>query len=222
MVIGQKYHLSFKTVMGGGNIGGNYFENASNNVGLKLSTTQFTESEPAPIDNHSHLRLTEVFTDTLNWLLVSGSIVADSAYDYVMMGNFYDNLNTDTMMFNCMGCLNQYSYYLIDDVCVSVDSLTCNGELDQLPCNVSVAENVTVEQFRVFPNPATDWTEIMMEGEIEDAEIAVYDMKGRLLLKQVLIGNKTRIDLSKIDRSGLLVVSVNSNNHSSTLKLLKL
>ena len=222
LVIGQKYFISFKTVRGGGNLGGNYFEHASNNIGLKLSTVSFSESNPAPVDNFSHLRVTEVLTDTSTWYLVSGSITADSVYRYVSLGNFYDNLNTDTILFNCSGCLNQYSYYLIDDVCISTDSVVCNGETDGLPCNVSVEYVNPLEQVRIYPNPATEWAEVIYEGMADDSEISIYDMTGRLLHEQRLIEEKTRIDLSQIEISGLLIVNVSSNNYSSNLKLLKL
>ncbi|MDT8411520.1 MAG: hypothetical protein RQ875_03575 [Vicingaceae bacterium] len=88
LVVGQKYFMSFKTVMGGGTIGGNYFESPSNNIGLKFSTVLYSTSNPAPINNFAHLRSMNIITDTANWILITGSFIVDSTYNYVMLGNF--------------------------------------------------------------------------------------------------------------------------------------
>jgi hypothetical protein len=160
MIIGQKYFLSFYTVMGGSSASGFYYESPSDNIGARLSTVAYSSSNPAPIDNFTHLRSTTIITDTANWVRISGSIVADSAYRYLMLGNFYDDANTDTTTLNCGNCQNSYSYYLIDDVCISTDSALCNGGIDLLPCNVSVEENNFNNQINIYPNPANSETSI--------------------------------------------------------------
>jgi hypothetical protein len=138
LVVGQKYFLSFYTVMGEYVINGNQYGMPSNNIGMLLSTISFSESNPTPTNNFSHLRSESIITDSVNWMRVSGSIVADSSYQYVVLGNFYNDLYTDTIHYNCLDCMNQASYYLIDDICISTDSLLCNGGIELLSCNLSV------------------------------------------------------------------------------------
>nr|MBA3986724.1 hypothetical protein [Flavobacteriales bacterium] len=160
LAIGQKYYFSFYTVMAGQSDGNDYYDNPSNNIGMRLSTLPYSSSNPAPIDNFAHLRSVSIISDTVNWLRISGSIVADSAYNYLMLGNFYDDANTDTTMLNCGTCYNYYSYYLVDDVCVSTDSLLCNGGIDVIPCTVSIEENSFENQINIYPNPAKNFINI--------------------------------------------------------------
>ena len=143
LVIGQKYFLSFYTVMTESYYSGTYFGMPSNNIGLRLSTVEYNPSSPAPIDNFAHLNSSTVITDSVNWIRISGSVIADSAYKYVILGNFFDDTNTDTMQYSCGTCLNVQSYYLFDDVCVSTDSLLCNGGIDVISCTVSVQEIIS-------------------------------------------------------------------------------
>lgn len=114
--VGVKYYLSFHV-----NFSNFHPLNAiaSNNIGIKLSTVPFDSASPPPLTNYSHLRLSSIMTDSANWLKVSGSLIADSNYQYIMIGNFYEDEFTDTIN---LANFTQQAYYYIDDVCVSVDS----------------------------------------------------------------------------------------------------
>jgi gliding motility-associated-like protein len=48
--------------------------------------------------------------------LVTGAFVADSAYEYVCIGNFFDDMNTDTIS---LTPTSQFAYYYIDGINVS-------------------------------------------------------------------------------------------------------
>src|SRR3990172_5781652 len=56
-------------------------------------------------------------SDTTNWVLVSGEFVATGAEKFMTIGNFYNDLNTNTQNVNPSATQN-YSYYYIDDVSV--------------------------------------------------------------------------------------------------------
>lgn len=221
LVIGQKYFISFYTVMGGAFFAGDYMESPSNNIGMRLSTVSYSESNPAPIDNFAHLRSVSIISDTANWVRISGSIVADSAYNYLMLGNFYDDANTDTITLTCGTCQNWYSYYLIDDVCVSTDSTLCNGGIDALPCVVSVKENNFKNQFLVYPNPANDFINIINENYLSPLNITIYNTIGQVLYSQQNIQtDNLQIDINSYN-NGLIFIKIESNNQSINYKLLK-
>jgi len=192
LTIGQKYFVSFYTVMVGATDGIEYYESPSNNIGLRLTTLSYNGVNPAPIDNFAHIRSVAVISDTVNWTRISSSIVADSAYNYVMLGSFYDDNNTDTTTLNCGTCFNWYSYYLIDDVCVSTDSILCNGGTDTIPCTTSIRELNTNQRINVYPNPTTG--KFTVQGAT--GEIEVYDLFGR----KVLATKETEIDMSTFSR----------------------
>lgn len=221
LVIGQKYFLSFYTVMGGSEDASFYYESPSNNIGMRLSTTVYNTSNPAPIDNFSHLRSVSVINDTANWVRVSGSIIADSTYNYLIVGNFYDDLNTDTTTINCGKCINNYSYYLIDDVCVSTDSILCNGGIDLLPCNVSVEEIRFENKIRIYPNPANNFFSINIDNFLSQYNLTVFNTVGQQLYKEKNINSyHKQIDISGFG-NGLLFIKIESDNQQYTYKLLK-
>jgi hypothetical protein len=71
--------------------------------------------------------------DTLNWVKVEGMFISDSAYNYIIIGNF--NFN-DTIEL-----INQYNYYYIDSVSV-IDF----GK-------VGMEEEQQNEKINLYPNP---------------------------------------------------------------------
>jgi len=186
LVIGQKYFLSFYTVMVGSVLDSIFWETPTNNIGIRLSTIAFSPSVPAPIDNFAHLRSTTIITDTVTWVRISGSITADSTYSHLILGNFYDDANTDTITLNCGTCLNYYGYYLVDDICVSTDSSFCNGGIDVLPCDWSTGEqeSASISEAKVYPNPASDHLEVLWKSA-GARQLAIYDLTGRVWQKQV-------------------------------------
>lgn len=116
-VIGQKYYLSFYANFA-------YYPTiqavASNNIGLKLSSVPYDSANPPPVNNISHLHVDSILSDSVNWIRVSGSFIADSIYNYIVIGNFYADSLTDTLH---LAPYQYNSYYFIDDVCVSTDSI---------------------------------------------------------------------------------------------------
>lgn len=220
LVVGQKYFLSFLTVMGGTSDGFNYFESPSNNICMRLSTIEYNPSNPAPIDNFAHLRSVSIVNDTANWVRITGSIVADSAYSYLMLGNFYDDANTDTTTLNCANCLNSYSYYLIDNICISTDSLLCNGGIDLLPCTVSVPEFSMNNSFTLFPNPTSNFFTINSSFWIP-FNVNIYNSLGQLIYsKNNITSNNLELDASNFS-NGLHYITITTLNNQYNYKLLK-
>lgn len=219
LVIGQKYFISFYTVMGGSGGSGDttwYYESPSNNIGLRLSTVSYSPSFPSPIDNFAHLRSTLIITDTLNWVRISGSIIADSAYQYLAVGNFFDDLNTNTTTLSCGNCTNSYSYYLVDDICISTDSLFANGGMDALPCTVGIGELNPVSEFSVFPNPTSGLCSMSLYQE-EIKEVCIYDFLGKVVLNKKEKSNLVSIDLSEFP-DGIYIIKIITKNNASTAK----
>lgn len=218
LTIGQKYYLSFYSVMGEVVITGNYYGMPSNNIGLRLSTVAYNQGNSSPIDNFAHLYSPAIINDTVNWTRISGSIIADSAYNYLIMGNFFDDANTDTLHYNCGTCFNNESYYLIDDVCISTDSLLCNGGIDSLPCITSVNEVISDNGINVFPNPVYDFVTVSFRN-IQKTEIMVYDVFG----KEVSSGKAkneriVEIDLTSFPSGIYFLCIINKENKNSVIK----
>ena len=190
LAIGQQYFLSFYTVM----VellypNGYHFGMPTNNIGMRLSTFAYSETNPCPIDNFAHLRSIPVINDSINWNLISGSLVADSAYSYLIIGNFFDDINTDTINYTCDSCTNIYGYYYIDDVCLSTDSAYCNGGIENVPCIVGIHEN-SDSKVNIFPNPFSNQL-IFTFADNKPIIVSLYNFVGQQVLQQTFTSSTT-------------------------------
>lgn len=83
-------------------------------MGAKFTTFAFSapDGDTTLMSNSAHVYSDSLLNDTANWVQIKGSFIADSAYQYVVIGNFFDDFNTDTL--NCSSA----SYAFIDMICV--------------------------------------------------------------------------------------------------------
>jgi len=185
--IGQKYFLSLKVNAANSN------QCFTNNIGIQFSNHNYSQ-----ITNFSHLYSIDIINDTLNWVTINGSFIADSAYQYLIIGNFFDDQNTDTLMLG----LNSSSYYNIDQVCVSTDSLFCNSS------NSINGNNIVEKALNYYPNPAQD--EITVNYKLKsDSYFVIFDILGakRKVFKLDIDSNNKKINLSELN-NGLYVFAV--------------
>ncbi len=175
MVYGQIYYCSFRANAAfGGNAQYPTIWLANSNVGILFTTYDrhwyAGDPYPAPL-NQAHVLYPQVLADTVGWTLVSGSFVADSAYQYLMIGNFFSNALTDTLHFadpNSVFPWYPRGYTLIDAVCVSPNPAGCD-----LGQGVS---DISGEGLALFPNPAKD--QVVVAGR-SGARLQVMDAVGR-------------------------------------------
>ncbi|MFM2225490.1 MAG: hypothetical protein RJA07_1692 [Bacteroidota bacterium] len=211
LTIGTKYYVSIKVSLSEGSIC------ASNKIGVTFSTTAYNDTLPFPIKNSSKIYSSSILSDTSNWVIISGSFVADSAYRYIIIGNFFTNANTDSTVLygNVISSLNRcYSYYYLDDICVSADS---NG------CKISDginAINKSAERNNIFPNPASKT--ISFSLPMETQSITISDILGQKIYWDKIepnIVNYTK-DISSFP-NGLYFLTIKTNNFSQTIKFIK-
>ena len=202
--IGIRYYFSFYAVAG--DKGSTGF--LSNKLGLRFFTSQFSKLSPAPLDNFSNIQFDSILIDSISWHNLSGSFIADSNYQYVCIGNFYDYMHTDTITYLPF----PYSaYYYIDDVCVTTDSLyneTWTGLHD-----------VELNEIHIFPNPVKDYFQFKSNQLIDD--ILIYDSRGKLITSEKVNSQEGRINL-KILSEGIYFASFRKEKTISVYKLLKL
>lgn len=128
LVPGCAYHLRFRTNPA---YGGNYWlfdGGVSNNMGMLLTTTsnawQGTSGPPFGFRNFAHLRTPIPVEDTLAWTLVEGTIVADSAYEHLVLGNFFTDALTSG--YPNGSSTTDIAFYLIDAVEVVPVDAACH------------------------------------------------------------------------------------------------
>lgn len=162
LTIGKKYYLSFFVSCAFNYI---YTNIASNKIGALVTTYQFSDPLSETIlPNASTFKSDSIITDTLTWVKIFGSFVADSSYQYLIIGNFYDDGNIDTINLPYQA-VPQASIYYIDDICLSIDSIYSQT----WTTNKDVKKNITKISF--FPNPASNYINIKSESAIEFVQI---------------------------------------------------
>lgn len=188
LVVGQRYYASFYANAAWGGypitpIAWIY----SNGVGMVFTTQprqwELNNPYPAPL-NYAQVYSDPIITDTVGWTLVSGSFVADSAYQYVMLGNHFSNANTDTLHI-IHQIATRCSYTLIDNVCVSPDSDGC-------PIAVGIGENGK-EGVSLYPNPAQHW--VVLDGLDPGTWLRVHDVLGRCAWQGRSFENRIQLDV---------------------------
>ncbi len=199
-IIGQKYYVSFFVSFScGGTV-----SIATNKMGCTLSTLPYSVGNPFPINNQSLFHSDSILTDTVNWIKLSTSFIADSAYQYLIIGNFYDDNNTDTLSVNNIG---NVGYYYIDDVCLTTDSIyndTWTGIEYHHESNISI-----------IPNPANTFIKINgMEGELE---INIYDLVGRIVRHTKI--NNNLLNTESIS-NGIYLIKIDSKDKTIIKKIL--
>ena len=128
-----------------------------------------------------------MLSDTLNWMLVSGSFIAIGGEKFMTIGNFHNAANTNSQVVNsaAIGSSLYRAYYYIDDVSV-VDCTSGAGVQEVTKLS---------DDFKLYPNPNNG--SMTLEYKLTSTETAtfiIYDVSGRLVKQQTLSSeNKTAI-----------------------------
>lgn len=201
MIIGNSYDVSFFASRCD-----NYSADcAASGIGVRFSTTQHTIDNPLSTDNISHIYSTEIIEDKENWTLIEGTFVADSAYSFMHVGNFFDDANTDTLE-----CISFGSYYI---------DMFSVVPLDSTECFIAMEENLT-GTISMYPNPCDNHFSVSSNKII--TLITFHDIYGRECLK--LSPNLFDINLkvnNLIDGIYLVSFEFNDNSRKNTSLLIQ-
>ncbi len=113
-----------------------------------------------------------VLGDTANWTTVSGQYFPDSAYEWLVIANFFPDSSTMPEPLDTVGILNA-AYAFVDQVCVSYQPAFCggwNGLTIGMP-----------EVLRIQNLGATVYLR-MGSASTEDYDIDVFDSEGRSVI----------------------------------------
>lgn len=203
--IGTKYYLSFKTCAGISSQLWTYM--TSNKIGALLTVGNHT----APVVvNRAHVYAPNIINDTINWTKVFGSFKADSTYKFITLGNFFDDVNTSTM--TIVPCFTCGAYYLIDDVCLSTDSLFAFNYN-----SVGLQENRTENNISIHPNPANS----LLNIDNNSTSIILFSLFNNLGSKLTEIQVKDKATINLIDYpAGIYFIKLTTDKSIVTKKII--
>ncbi len=79
-------------------------------------------TDPITYLNPQVLNTNGVITDTMNWVPITGTFVANGTEKYMVLGNFKSDVNTNTLLINPTYLPNKINDICIDDVsCIDID-----------------------------------------------------------------------------------------------------
>jgi len=202
LVQGVTYHLSMRVSLALGTTSGW----ATNKLGMKLSMNEIFNSSEEAVNNFSHLYTEAIITDTINWTLIEGIVVADSPYQFLHIGNFFIGSETETVLLG--GPFDNVAYYYIDDVRVIQEEL------------VNIDNEAQIIPFQFGPNPVDDVLLIQSIFQCTSAEI--YDINGKLLNAFAFNGsNHLNINVQHLTKGMYIFRVVSENGENQIEKFIK-
>ncbi|MCC7301866.1 MAG: T9SS type A sorting domain-containing protein [Bacteroidia bacterium] len=174
-----QFYVSTANISGHGiDLIGAYFSNDT------ILTTGFNNLPYLP--QVSHLQ-GSCIGDTSNWVLISGSFVAAGGERYITIGNFSNDVGTDTSCF--IASWPPATYFYIDDVSV----IDCGWSgLDESTNDFNVS---------VFPNPAQGEITLEFNSSIPyETTFEIVNVAGQKVLSAIL---KKNTNLHKLNLEGL-------------------
>ncbi|MEI2758776.1 MAG: T9SS type A sorting domain-containing protein [Bacteroidia bacterium] len=148
-----------------------------------------------------------IIYDTLNWVQISGTYIANGGEKYLTIGNFKDDANT---MIDSASSTANSAYYFIDDVSV-------------IDCTVGINEvNGNKDIGRLYPNPAR--TVVYYENELaadESGKVKLMDMLGKEIKEYKLTkgSNLISIPVSELSKGVYMVKVEITERNSEMIKL---
>jgi len=200
MIPGNMYHISMRVSRGNWT---NQAQNqaATNKLGMRFTTHPYSLSNSPVINNFAQVFEDTIITDTLNWALLEWNYLADSAYSYAYIGNFFDDMHTDTIN---IGWINGNGYYYIDSV--NIFCTGCATGAFALTCGGSD-----------FLFDATSGRFILKLVNDVEGNLSIYSMNGQLL-KEYELKNQVWASASFLN-PGLYIAIVKTEHVELTKKI---
>ncbi len=202
LTAGQKYFVTMYVSLADSSLC------ATDDLGIYFSQNPIPQSGYNPINvvpqisNPSGIFL----TDNINWTKISGSFIATGIEEYITIGNFKNDANTDTLSAG-LSCISSFSYYYIDGICVSTDSTLGN---------LTYIHDLSKKSAELFyPNPTTGNIKINLT---QIANIKLFDRFGQtLIIKESF--NENQLDLSYLS-DGIYFIQIQTGNNIALKKII--
>jgi len=109
------------------------------------------------------------------------------------------------------------SSYIIADLegtysLVLLDQWGCKYNSNEVFFSPLSLNNYNQNKLSVYPNPASNYLDVMIEGDQSIYLIELFDMQGRKVLSQQLLGNINRLDVQYLER-GTYVLKMYTKGH---------
>lgn len=212
MTIGQKYYVSFFVNLSL-NYSGLNTNTSIDKLGIRFTTVNHDSAHGPSINNICNIVSSSFVTDTSGWTKISGSFIADSSYQYLLIGNFFDDLNTNKIRYG--GTPDSNSYYFVDDMCISTDSL-----YSYQWTGIDDISHLIITS--IYPNPFINNINIDNSNAGQIINVNIYDEMGGIVYSKHFESALPIYTLNQLDflKSGVYFIQINYKNRNSIVKKL--
>ncbi len=166
-------------------------ECAIKQLGAYFSTTlpvlisgQYINAIPQVVNQSGFL------TDTIGWAEIQGCFVANGGEQYMTIGNFNSNANTDTLYISATNPIPSdpfYAYYYLDSISLWEDTNLDVNELKQ--------QN---EYFKLYPNPVNDILNVEYKFTGDNALLNIKNILGEIILCETITDKKFKLKTNNL------------------------
>jgi hypothetical protein len=191
------------------------FRCATDRFGLKFfkdPTYSDTLGQWLEIPNAADVEYNVMLTDTANWTLVEGWFTADEAYNWIALGNMYDDSQTDTLQMGDPGSC--YGYYYIDNVCIGLWPNDCSFLLSSKP------QTSNERKIEIYPNPASSEFTVSSDRDIQ--KVIIYNAIGEIKYTALEQNRSLVINCAHWSKGIYFVKIIWDDQQISTSKFMKL
>ncbi len=145
---------------------------------------------------------------------------ANSPIDTTTENYLYDVAQTSDGSFVATGWVSPADGSTQDVWVIKVDSMGCI--MGGCSSTTGIEQEVENSDFNIYPNPANYFIDLEAKGLIDfkNCFVSIFDDIGHLLLKERIIENKTRIDLSDFS-NGFYFIQLRNNDKIISKKFIK-
>lgn len=170
-----------------------------NGLGVYFSTDSLFSNSIETLPYIPKIEFINLENSSENWIELKGTFTANGNEQYITIGNFRNDDETDTIQTN-QGNHN-WSYYYIDDVSVKPVNTVGVNEIDALSPIV------------MFPNPTENNLFYQFQNaSFRKSEIQILNMLGKITLSQSVSERQGYINLENIEKGNYIVVVQTENN----------
>ena len=198
--VGVKYYISIKISLA------DKSKYATNNFGCRLTTYKPNSFYGASHPNNTIVKCDSIIKTSSGWVTIFKSFIADSSYKHLSIGQFYDDANTTYSIVNTNTLSVSNSYYFIDDVCLSADSLSTKNYT--FSCSPVSLKDISIkDDFIFYPNPTNSL--LFIEIPFGNLKYSLTDLTGIVLISNEIKSTKITIDVNSLP-NGIYFLNVNN------------
>ena len=196
LISGKQYHFQMYV-----SLAESYYSYTTSSLGAYFSDTlihDFSTQNNLPFTPQVS-NSTGPITDTNNWVLIQGDFIAAGGEKYLIIGNFKNYANSDSVFLRS-GSMYQSTYIFVDDVSLTTNSTGIENYNDQN------------ERVQLYPNPSNGIFTIDYNLSAQNSALEIRDITGRLVHEEVIRGAKgnKKVDMTALE-SGMYFYLINSD-----------